>query len=137
MGIVIGFLTVVHILVALFLVVLVLMQKSKDQGVGAAFGGATTEAVFGAGTTTALVRMTIWCACIFLGCSLLLAVLHSRRDAGAGGSLMQRAIETTPAAPASTIPAMPMSETTPAAPAAPAEAPSPVTPAVPAPQPAQ
>ncbi len=137
MGIVIGFLTVVHILVALFLVVLVLMQKSKDQGVGAAFGGATTEAVFGAGTTTALVRMTIWCACIFLGCSLLLAVLHSRRDAGAGKSLMQRAIETTPAAPASTIPAMPMSETTPAAPAAAAEAPAPVTPAVPAPQPAK
>jgi preprotein translocase subunit SecG len=134
MGIVIGFLTAVHILVALFLVVLVLMQKSKDQGVGAAFGGATTEAVFGAGTTTALVRMTIWCACIFLGCSLLLAVLHSRRDAGAGRSLMQRAIETTPAAPASTIPARPMSETTPAAPA---EAPAPVTPAVPAPQPAQ
>ncbi len=131
MGILIGFLTAVHILVALFLLVLVLMQKSKDQGVGAAFGGATTEAVFGAGTTTALVRMTIWCACIFLGCSLLLAVLHSRRDAGGGKSLMQRAVETAPAAPASTIPALPVPEAAPTAPAVPPE------PVAPAPVPSQ
>jgi preprotein translocase subunit SecG len=134
MSILIGFLTAVHILVALFLIVLVLMQKSKDQGVGAAFGGAATEAVFGAGTTTALVRMTIWCACIFLGCSLLLAVLHSRRDARAGQSLMQRAIETAPLAPASTIPALPVPE---AAPAPTPEAPAPATPAPEAPQPAE
>ena len=69
MNILIVFLTVVHILVALFLIVLVLMQKSKDQGVGAAFGGGMTDTVFGANTTTALVRMTIWCACILLATS--------------------------------------------------------------------
>jgi len=90
--------------------------------------------VFGAGTTTALVRMTIWCACIFLGCSLLLAVLHSRRDARAGQSLMQRAIETAPLAPASTIPALPVPE---AVRAPTPEAPAPATPAPEAPQPAE
>ena len=38
MSILIGLLTVIHVLVALCLIGLVLMQKSKDQGVGAAFG---------------------------------------------------------------------------------------------------
>jgi preprotein translocase subunit SecG len=100
MSIVIGILTAIHILVALFLIVLVLMQKSSEQGVGAAFGGGMTETVFGAGTTTALVRMTIWCACLLLATTLILAVLHSHRGR-IGGSLMQRTLATQPAAPAS------------------------------------
>src|SRR5438093_8098652 len=94
MSILIGILTVVHVLVALALIGLVLMQKSQDQGVGAAFGGGVTETVFGAGTTTALVRMTIWCACIMLGTTLFLAVLHTRR--GGSESLMEKAIQTAP-----------------------------------------
>jgi preprotein translocase subunit SecG len=127
MNILIGFLTALHLLVALFMIVLVLMQKSKDQGVGAAFGGGVTDTVFGAGTTTALVRMTIWCACIFLAGSLILTVLHSRRNASSGTSLMQKALETAPAAPASTVPALPMPETTPSEPAATTPAPAPPT----------
>ena len=99
MNILIGILTVVHVLVALFVIVLVLMQKSSEQGVGAAFGGGMTETVFGAGTTTALVRMTIYCACALLATTLLLAVLHSHRGKG-GGSLMQRSLTTMPMAPA-------------------------------------
>ena len=94
----IGLLTAIHVLVALFLIVLVLMQKSPEQGVGAAFGGGVTETVFGGGTPTALVRMTIWCACILLGTTLMLAVLHSRRHTS--GSLMERAIQTEPTIPA-------------------------------------
>ena len=35
----IGILLVIHVFVALFLIGIVLMQKSQDQGVGAAFGG--------------------------------------------------------------------------------------------------
>jgi preprotein translocase subunit SecG len=89
----------VHVLVALFVIVLVLMQKSSEQGVGAAFGGGVTETVFGAGTTTALVRMTIYCACALLATTLILAVLHSHRGKG-GGSLMQRSLATMPMAPA-------------------------------------
>jgi len=99
MNILIGILTVVHVLVALFVIILVLMQKSSEQGVGAAFGGGVTETVFGAGTTTALVRMTIYCACALLATTLILAVLHSHRGKG-GGSLMQRSLMTTPMAPA-------------------------------------
>jgi len=138
MNILIGILTVVHVLVALFVIILVLMQKSSEQGVGAAFGGGVTETVFGAGTTTALVRMTIYCACALLATTLILAVLHSHRGKG-GGSLMQRSLMTTPMAPApqspfplSSQPSAPSSpETVPATPAtatqAPATEPQPAT----------
>ena len=131
MSVLIGILTVIHVLVALALIGLVLMQKSQDQGVGAAFGGGVTETVFGAGTTTALVRMTIWCACIMLGTTLLLAILHSKRGGGSA-SLMQKAVQsaplsTAPASPPSALPmALPENPTTPApAPVAPATAPAP------------
>jgi preprotein translocase subunit SecG len=98
-GVLIGIFTAVHIVVALFLIVLVLMQKSSEQGVGAAFGGGMTETVFGAGTTTALVRLTIWCACSLLATTLILAVLHSHHTKP-GGSLMRQSLTTMPLAPA-------------------------------------
>jgi preprotein translocase subunit SecG len=131
MSILIGILTAIHVLVALFLIVLVLMQKSSEQGIGAAFGGGMTETVFGAGTTSALVRMTIWCAGLLLATTLILAVLHSHRGR-TRGSLMERTLSTTPTAPAQSQPAFPMNSqqsaapepTTPAAPGAPAATPS-------------
>ncbi|MCG3147838.1 MAG: hypothetical protein PCFJNLEI_01279 [Verrucomicrobiae bacterium] len=125
MTILIWLLTAVHIIVALLLVVLVLMQKSQDQGVGAAFGGGMTESVFGAGTTTALVRMTIWCAAIMLGSTLILAVLHSRR--GGSESLIDKTLKNAPtaAAPASGMPNLAIPQTAPVeTPAPPAETPA-------------
>ena len=125
MTIMIWILTAIHVVVALFLIGIVLMQKSQDQGVGAAFGGGVTDSVFGAGTTTALVRITIWCATIMLGTTLLLAVLHSRRG-NEGGSVLQRALQSAPAAtPAPVMPqvALPPVTPAPAAPTEPAKAP--------------
>lgn len=115
MNVLIWLLTAVHVVVALFLIVLVLMQKSQDQGVGAAFGGGMTESMFGAGTTTALVRMTIWCAAIMLGSTLLLAMLHARR--GDSHETLSHQIMTAPAAMPAPAPVLP--------PAAPAETPAP------------
>ena len=98
MGILIAILTVIHVLVALGLVGLVLMQKSSEQGVGAAFGAGMTDTVFGAGTTSALQRMTIWCAAGLFATTLVLAVLHAHRGkTGSGGSLMQKMSQTMPA----------------------------------------
>jgi preprotein translocase subunit SecG len=130
MSILIVLLTAVHVLVAVFIIVLVLMQKSSEQGVGAAFGGGMTETVFGAGTTTALVRLTIWCACLLLATTLILAVLHSHRSEKAGGSLMQRSLATMPMAPAAQ-PAFPLASQppTPAATEAGSATPSTATPA--------
>ena len=129
----------IHVCVALFLIVLVLMQKSSEQGVGAAFGGGFTESVFGAGTTTALVRLTIWCAVILLLTTLSLAILHSHRSSMVGTALqgvprptaseMPASATTvppltpaTPSAPESTVPATPIP---PLVPATPTQAPAP------------
>ncbi|HUJ11295.1 MAG TPA: preprotein translocase subunit SecG [Verrucomicrobiae bacterium] len=124
MSILIGILTAVHVLVAIFLIVLVLMQKSSEQGIGAAFGGGMTETVFGAGTTTALVRLTIWCACLLLATTLTLAILHSHRGQRSG-SLMERTLSTTPVAPMPGQPGPPMNTE-------PSSVPAPTTPATPA-----
>ncbi len=99
MNILIWLLTGVHIIVALILVVLVLMQKSSEQGVGAAFGGQMTETVFG-GSITPLVRITIYCAGIMLATTVLLAALYARRGGLAErGSLGQKLQQTAPAVP--------------------------------------
>lgn len=124
MGILIGILTAVHVVVALVIIMLVLMQKSSEQGVGAAFGAGMTDTVFGAGTSSALQRMTIWCACALLATTLILAVLHSHRTASSGSSLMQKAIQSAPA-PAPAMPVLPGAEPKPMTPA-------PTTPAAPA-----
>jgi preprotein translocase subunit SecG len=107
MNVMIWVLTFVHVIVALVLILLVLMQKSQDQGVGAAFGAGMTESVFGAGTTSALQRITIWCAAIMLASTLILAVLHAKRGAGGSGSVIDDALRNAPvtapaAAPATT-----------------------------------
>jgi preprotein translocase subunit SecG len=115
MNIVIWLLTAIHILVALVLVVLVLMQKSHDQGVGAAFGGSVTETMFG-GSITPLVKMTIYCACILLATTLALAILHARRDTRDAGALSNKLQQSVPAQPTTPEPP-PVPVTPPPAPA--------------------
>lgn len=59
MSIVIWLLTFVLVLLSIFLVLIVLAQKSKsDGGVGAALGGGMTEATFGADTGNVLATLT-------------------------------------------------------------------------------
>ena len=65
MSILLGILTFVLILVSLFLVLIVLMQKSKDGGMGATLGGGAAEAAFGADTTNVLSQATKYSAILF------------------------------------------------------------------------
>ena len=81
MSILIGLLTVIHVLVALCLIGLVLMQKSKDQGVGAAFGAGVTETVFGAGTTTAMTTDTTMAAGTIIT-TVTTTITHTRTSTG-------------------------------------------------------
>lgn len=78
MGIVIGILTGILVLVCVLLVLIILMQKSKQEaGLGAAFGGAATEQIFGAGTTSVLTKATIWGTALFFVLTLALAIYYS------------------------------------------------------------
>ena len=63
MGLLIGLLTLVMVLISLLLILLILVQlPKKEAGLGMAFGGATGEALFGAGTGTVLSRLTKYSA---------------------------------------------------------------------------
>ena len=66
-------LTLVHILVCLFLILVVLTQQGKGQDLASAFGGAGSQAAFGArGTATLLTKVTAVVAATFMVTSLLL-----------------------------------------------------------------
>src|SRR5215510_9353011 len=93
MSILIGFLTVVLVLDCLFIILLVLIQlPKKEAGMGTAFGGGATDALFGAGTGTALTKMTKYSAAIFFVIALTLTVLNNAR-ARQRGDLIQKAIQ--------------------------------------------
>jgi preprotein translocase subunit SecG len=75
------FLTVVHIFVCLFLILVVLLQAGKGGGMGIAFGGAGSQTVFGSsGAGNFLTRLTSGTAAVFLITSLSLAHYSSQQD---------------------------------------------------------
>ena len=70
----------VNILVCILLTLLVLMQKPRSEGLGAAFGGSFTDSIFGAQTSDVLTKGTIWLGSIFMVLTLVLALLYSHRQ---------------------------------------------------------
>jgi preprotein translocase subunit SecG len=81
MSILLNILTVVLIFVSLFLVLVVLAQKAKnDGGMGAAMGGGMAEAAFGADTGNVLSKATINGAIAFfvLAFALYLGRIYQR-----------------------------------------------------------
>ena len=84
MSIIIGLLTAVLVLNCLVLGLLVLVQlPKKEAGVGMAFGGGTTDTLFGAGSGNVLTRITKWSAGLFFALCFLLALLNSRASESA------------------------------------------------------
>lgn len=79
-----GLLTAVLVLDSLFLILLILVQlPKKEAGVGQAFGGGATDALFGAGSGNALTKMTKYAAGIFLSLCLVLYIMGgAARKAG-------------------------------------------------------
>ncbi|MBX7158149.1 MAG: preprotein translocase subunit SecG [Verrucomicrobiae bacterium] len=63
-----------------FMVLLILMQRPKQEGLGAAFGSGMTESVFGADTSNVLSRLTVWCVVLFFGIILTLSSLYAHRS---------------------------------------------------------
>jgi preprotein translocase subunit SecG len=79
----ITFLTVIHVLVCVFLILVVLLQAGKGGGMGIAFGGGGggSQTVFGSsGAGNFLTRLTSITAFIFLVTSLGLAHFSSQQD---------------------------------------------------------
>jgi preprotein translocase subunit SecG len=104
MQILINFLLAIYVLVALLMLLLILMQRPKSEGLGAAFGGGVTENIFGAQTTNVLVKFTAWLAGIFFALTFTLSVLYAHktsRDTGLRRELLkqQTAAQPSPSAP--------------------------------------
>ncbi len=78
--IVINILLVVHVLASFLLLLVVLMQRPKSEGLGAAFGGGMTEDLFGAQTTTVLTKATVYLGITFFVLTLTLSVLYSAQS---------------------------------------------------------
>ena len=73
--------TIVHIIVCFFLIVVVLLQSGKSGDIAAAFGGMGSQTAFGPrGAATALSKATTWSAIIFMLTSITLSVVASRRS---------------------------------------------------------
>jgi preprotein translocase subunit SecG len=103
MSILISILIAFHVLVCLLMVGVVLMQRPKNEGLGAAFGGGMTENIFGAQTTHVLQKFTVWLGIVFFALTLLLAILYAKR--GSGETTIQKELLSQPVPAASTSPA--------------------------------
>src|SRR2546430_7922410 len=99
MNLLINLLSVFFVLVALLMVLVILMQRPKSEGLGAAFGGGVTENIFGAQTTNVLVKFTTWLAGIFFALTFGLSVLYAHRGIG-GGRAVRRELMKQQNAPA-------------------------------------
>src|SRR5580658_10400218 len=100
-------LTVLMFLDCVLLVFLVLLQlPKKDAGAGMAFGGAATDALFGAGSGNVLTKITKYVAGIFFGLAILMALMASHKSQSSASALAQSLLQQTsaakPAAPATT-----------------------------------
>ncbi len=152
----INLLLVVFVIVCLLMALLILMQRPKQEGLGAAFGGGVTDQVFGARTTNVLQRGTVYLGSMFFILSLTLAILIGKQTkqktllepkkavaAKSADKAEEKAAEVVPPpslvdqlpaedapAPAEEVPAAPAEEP-PAAPNAEAPAPNAEAPAAP------
>ncbi len=80
MNLLINLCLVLFVLVAALMVLVILMQRPKSEGLGAAFGGGVTENIFGAQTTNVLVKFTTWLAGIFFALTFALSVLYAHHS---------------------------------------------------------
>jgi preprotein translocase subunit SecG len=143
LNITIDVLLFVYVADCLFMGLVIMMQRSKQEGLGAAFGGGFTDSIWGAQTSQVLVKATVVAAALFFILSVTLARLYSMREATpAPTSSVQTELEkasaptnaapvttpatTVPTATTTPVPMPPLNSTSTATPAkAPAKTPAP------------
>jgi preprotein translocase subunit SecG len=124
------FLTILHVLVCIFLIAVVLLQRGKGAEIGAVFGGGGSSTVFGSrGAGSFLSKLTTAAAIVFMITSLSLAYLWTVSSG-------ERLFSDEPAAPAESRAGFEEQPAPAAQSAAPEPAPAPEAPAPTAPQPA-
>src|SRR6201990_747900 len=97
MNLLINLCLVLFVLIAALMVLIILMQRPKSEGLGAALGAGATENIFGAQTTNVLVKFTTWLAGIFFALTFALSVLYAHHSTA--DSAFRRELMKTQAAP--------------------------------------
>ena len=100
MPILISVLLIVEVLAAFLLIVVILAQKSKDQGLGMAFGGGMGESLFGSRAGNMLTRMTVVLIVVFMLTTIGLGILFANHSGSSAGSVMATAEAQAPLMPA-------------------------------------
>jgi preprotein translocase subunit SecG len=99
----IAILLILHILVALFLVIAILLQSGQAGGLSGAFGGGGSQTLFGGrGAATFLSKATTYLGAAFLLISLLLAFAQAHKTGGArteGRNVVREALQPTSRTP--------------------------------------
>ncbi len=106
-------LTIIHVIVCSFLVIVVLLQSGKAADLAGAFGGMGSQTAFGPrGSATVLTKATTIAAALFMITSLSLSVMATRVGATGGGKSVLDKVK----APAAATPATPPAGATSAVP---------------------
>jgi len=107
---------VFHVLIALAIIGLVLLQHGKGADMGSGFGGGASGSLFGAtGSANFLSRATAVLATVFFLTSLGLAYLATHKPRAAGGAVLDT-VKSAPAKPGAEAPKPPTATPAPEAP---------------------
>ena len=81
--------TVLHVIVCIFLIIVVLLQHGKSADIAGAFGGMGSQTAFGPrGAASALSKATTAAVVVFMITSLALTVMTKRSEGTSGGSVL-------------------------------------------------
>jgi preprotein translocase subunit SecG len=103
LSILIPILLTILVIVCALLTLVILMQRPRSEGLGAAFGSGMTENIFGAQTTTVLTKATVYLGGIFFGVTLILTILVARQSSERRVGLLENELKTTKPAPTATV----------------------------------
>tara|TARA_R110000850_G_scaffold187160_4_gene313030 strand:- start:378 stop:896 length:519 start_codon:yes stop_codon:yes gene_type:complete len=93
-------LTVVIVAVSILMVLVVLIQRPKQEGLGAAFGGSTLDSALGAHTSDVLQKITTWLGILFFVSAIGLAMLKTREfRASAANNVLEEVQDREPVLP--------------------------------------
>ena len=95
----------VLVVVSLLLLGVVLMQRPKQEGLGAAFGAAITDQAFGARTTDVLKKATVYFGTAFMVLCLVLGMLINRQHSKSSESLLSSEMMQAAAGQEASVPA--------------------------------
>ena len=103
---VVALVTVIHVVVCIFLIIVVLLQSGKSADIAAAFGGMGSQTAFGPrGAATLLSKATTWAAVIFMLSSITLSIYASRRPSTSVlGNIKTQPAKSAPQKPPTNLP---------------------------------